>query len=299
MKFYSNLAVLSGILFIATHTATAFEIDYPLIRYTEWKELSRQQKRAARRLGYTMKTWNQPGSASVERLTWWENTNSDYHDLDRDGVTDETIPFERYARKLGFIDEGDLQNAANKWDCWMNHYDYSWADLETYEIVQSVVALGWNQTMWESGGALVPESDDKWWDQFTDVEKTAAVAMCYTKNLWNEDKLSSFCMDSPRGLRATPTGVKNQSCNWVANNMARCAMKKGGFSIHCPNTCGKCMENKCADTPNQFYWKEREADKVRLYKRCTFVNSAAKCKRTGVKLTCPAQCDEKCNSTKI
>mmetsp|Transcript_19298 Transcript_19298/g.22981 ORF Transcript_19298/g.22981 Transcript_19298/m.22981 type:complete len:300 (-) Transcript_19298:208-1107(-) len=299
MKFYSNLAVLSGIPFIATHTATAFEIDIPIIRYTEWKDLSNQQKRAAKRLGYALKTWNQPGSASVEGLTWWENTNSDYLDLDGDGVTDETTAiFKNNARKLGFIGEGDLQNAANMWDCWMNHYDYPWDDLVTYGIEPSVVALGWNQTMWESGGALVPESDNKWWDQFTDAEKTAAVAMCYTKNLWNEDKLSSFCMDSPKGLRNSPTGVKNQSCNWVANNMARCALKNGGVSIHCPNTCGSCMENKCVSTKNQFFWKERD-DGVRLYKKCPFVDSDAKCKRTGIKLTCPAQCDEKCISMQI
>jgi len=286
MNFYSNLAVLSGILFIATHTATAFEIKIPVIRFTQWKDLSKKQKKAARKLGYKLKSWNKPGSAPFEFRTWWDNTN-----YDKNGVTNETTPFKNNAKKLGFTED--------MWDCWMNHYDYPWDVLETYEIMPSVVALGWNQTMWESGGALVPESDNKWWDEFTDAEKTAAVAMCYTQNSWDENKLSSFCMDSPRGLRDTPTGVRNQSCNWVANDVSRCGMKNGGFSIHCPNTCGSCKENKCVDTNNQFFWKTRVRDEVRLYKRCPFVDSPVKCDRPGIKLTCPAQCDEKCEQKEI
>jgi len=275
MKFYSNLAVLSGISFIATHTVTGFEIEYPEIRFTAWNDLTDDQVIAAASMEYDENLWNEPGSASIEGATY-------------DG---DNRVFATYARVLGFT-------GREMWDCWMNHYNgYNWEDIVTYGIEPSLVALGWNETMWESGGALVPESDNKWWDQFTDAEKTAAVAMCYTKNLWNEDKLSSFCMDSPRGLRRSPTSRRSQSCTWVANDMSRCRRKNNGYSIHCRNTCGKCFTNKCVDTKSGFFWKQRRRDKKNLYKRCGFVGKIEKpnrCKKEGMKETCPAQCNDEC-----
>merc|ERR1740139_1696617 len=89
-------------------------------------------------MGYNESLWNLPGSAAIEGAAYDDKNEED-------------------ATVLGFT-------GRQMWDCWMNHYyDYTWEDIVTNGIEPSYVALGWNETMWESGGdlvPLVPESSD-------------------------------------------------------------------------------------------------------------------------------------------
>lgn len=93
-------------------TANAFDIPYPEIRFKEYWELTDDQKNAASTLGYTATTWNRPGTADFEYLSYWYMSEMDYYDHDGDANYYEPNPtFAPAAAKLGFVgDEG-----VNQW----------------------------------------------------------------------------------------------------------------------------------------------------------------------------------------
>jgi hypothetical protein len=45
--------------------------------------------------------------------------------------------------------------------------------------------LGWDEASWE-GEAKKPPSEDKYWRQLTDEERSAAEKLGYTKESWDE-----------------------------------------------------------------------------------------------------------------
>lgn len=75
----------------------------PNFRYTLWEDLSESQASNAVVLGYTEPTWNLPGTAAVEMLSF------------------ETI-------SLDFVQGSALINLGydeERYDCWINHYEGS------------------------------------------------------------------------------------------------------------------------------------------------------------------------------
>ena len=68
----------------------------------------------------------------------------------------------------------------------MDHYrSLTWDRLKGLtDVHQSYKALGWTRGHWESGSSN-PESEDRWWEQLTFGQKTAANDICYFQDNWN------------------------------------------------------------------------------------------------------------------
>mmetsp|Transcript_941 Transcript_941/g.1046 ORF Transcript_941/g.1046 Transcript_941/m.1046 type:complete len:287 (-) Transcript_941:185-1045(-) len=286
MKSYFNVAVLSVVSLISSHIATAFEIEYPKIRFTPYDELTADQQASASGLGYTEKTWNTPGSYDLEWNTWWYQMNTDYYDLDNN--------FAEYAEELGFPDQ-DGEN--DQWDCWSTHYNYEWKDIVKYKLDEALGVLGWNEELWTNDE--VPESNDKSYMELSNAEKTAAGVLCYTKSLWDGDELSSFALDSPKVILVGKEDI-SRTCNWASKDLGRC---KKTMKNHCCNTCGTCDEFKCVNTEGKFLWKKKKKEK--LYENCGFLRGKSNkklvkiCEKKGMKETCPENCDPACKVVSV
>lgn len=274
--------ILSTILQTLSYS-NAFDVEpYPMLRYTEYSKLTEYQQDIAKELGYTEDTWNLPGTLDIEYYSWWYFTS-----LDDDSIAYDTKPLE----ELGFTED--------TWDCWHTHYnEYTWEDLETYDIASSAEALGWNQEMWDTydyydEASVKPDTELKFFNELTDEEKTAALVMCYTQKLWDYEALSSFCLDKPVGFRVGGGDSKpERSCDWISQDVSRCSAPSKGqeFTAHCPNVCGQCDSHDCAESKYKFYLKTNEEGK-RLFKKCKFVEkNLKKCNNFSTRLVCPSTC---------
>jgi len=294
MKSYFNVAVLSVVFLISSHIATAFEMQYPKIRFTPYDDLTVDQQAAASGLGYTEETWNKPGSYALDKVTWWYLINRDYYDLDEDGDWKQPNElFNEYASALGFPDKNGEND---EWDCWSAHYDYDeWDEIVEYKLDEAFGVLGWNEALWSSDPPEAPDSSAKDYEELSDAEKTAAGVICYTKSLWDGDVLSSFALDSPRAiLVGKKKKKKSRMCNWASGDLSRCNFMNKGVAKHCCNTCGTCEQHKCVNTKAKFFWTTRKRDNKKLYKKCGFLkgkNKAKNCRRWGMKETCPLKCN--------
>lgn len=230
MRSYFIFTLVGAISFLEK-TVNSFDVEpYPTYRFRNYSSLSADEKNAATSLGYDKKSWNLPGTADFEYVSWWYNINMDYYDHDGDGNYYEPNPdFENNAAILGFV--GDEKE--DVWDCWMNHYeDYTWDDLETYDIASSYKDLGWTKEVWNDETLPAPASEDKYYSELTYKEKTAAVTICYTQKIWDYEELP-FCLDSPDTINNS-----TNTCDWVSKDISKC--NDGGVSEHCPNVCGSC-----------------------------------------------------------
>jgi len=284
MKLYFNVAVLSVVSLICSHIATAFEMEYPKIRFTPYDELTAVQQDSASGIGYTKETWNTPGSYDLEWNPWWYQINTDYYYVQESFVEN--------ALALGFPNQDDEND---QWDCWSTHYNYEWKDILEYKLDEALGVLGWNEALWTSDPPQTPPSNDLSYEELSNAEKTAAGVFCYTKSLWDGDELSSFALDSPRAiLVGGKKNKKSRTCNWASGNLKRCNFMKKGVAKHCCNTCGTCEEHKCVNTKAKFFWVTRKTDNKKIYKKCGFLkgnNKAKNCKKKGMKETCPLKCN--------
>jgi hypothetical protein len=152
-------------------------IAEPEFRYVAWADLNPADSLVAENgLGYSENTWNNPGSADVEILSFGA--------LSAAQTTAATA--------LGFTEV--------VWDCFVNHYDdYFWADLATEGVQQYFVALGWTEDSWTEA-ADPPASEDFVFAELSSEEQTAAKEICFTEALWNEETLVA---DDSAGWRIT------------------------------------------------------------------------------------------------
>jgi len=125
----------------------------------------RTQETAANNLHYTPITWNVVGGgfAPIETKGWTDLTPTE-----RAGAT-----------QLGYYE--------NVWDCFVDHYkSWTWDRLRTDNAFahENAKELGWTRTSWDGSGT--PESDNKWWGDLTDAEQSAANALCYFEENWNQ-----------------------------------------------------------------------------------------------------------------
>jgi len=284
MRSYSMNAVLIALSCVGVKIATAFEIEFPKKRMTLWSKLDSADKNVATKLGYTNHTWNRPGSMASEWATWYASIHYDYYDKNEDGYYNDTQPFQEYAEDLGFTED--------IWDCWMTHWNYNWTEIVDWELEDAATALGWNETLWEDDD-LKPDSDDKYWKELSNAEKTAAVAFCYLQPTWDEEKLENMCRDSPNTMRLSKNNL--QTCDWVSQDLKRCENKQGGVSKHCPNTCGSCGADKCKNSKVKFLFK-KVGDKS-IWKKCSFTNKKRKKRCRNLKTTCRQTCNRSCRST--
>jgi len=145
-------------------------IPNPANRFLLWKWLFEASKTAAKTLGYTEETWNQPMSASIESLVF-DDLNPNLQDA-------------TYVLGLG---PGKI------WDCHVNHYQaYNWEELKTLALKQDLyIALGWS---FESWNALAdpPATDSKKWNELSAAEQSAATELCYRQETWDRLNLKEW-----------------------------------------------------------------------------------------------------------
>ena len=135
----------------------------PKVRFTDWSELSEADSTIAQNgLGYIKYSWNVIGENPVEK---WA-----FSDL--------------YTNEATAVNNLGISSA--QWDCWVNHYHgYWWSDLETMGITAHLEVLGWTEKMWESDGALLPDTEELYWVELSVEQIAAARQICYTEELWN------------------------------------------------------------------------------------------------------------------
>lgn len=144
-------------------TYQPLERDIPCgdFRYTPWAELKPTvQLLAQLKLEYNEETWNNPGTAPIEKLSW-DRLNKDQ----RLG-----------AQSAGFDKES--------WDCHQNHYrDYSWDDLAAADVQKYYRELGFEELSWSTLGEedLQAVVGNLPWDSFS----AELVELCYSESLWN------------------------------------------------------------------------------------------------------------------
>jgi len=290
MNLYAT-PVVFGILSLFAQSINAFDVEpYPELRFRNYNKLTANEKAAATVLGYDAESWSQLGTADADSLSWWYNANMDYYDYDGDGDYYEENPnFIKAAATLGFTED--------VWDCWINHYDYySWDDLVEFRFDSFYKELGWTADKWSGSDTVLPDTEDKSFADLSTVEKTAAVTVCYTQKIWDKEMLP-LCVDSPRPILLNG---QERSCDWVSDDLARCDLKRGEFSKHCPNTCGTCDINECVQTNLRVLWDMK--DEKKIFKKCvrglkTEKKKQRLCTEKWVGETCPETCAlDKCSS---
>lgn len=173
---------------------------YPNLRFVRWGDFTANadsglQFAVTTGLGYDQFTWNNPGTADIESLTF-------------ETIVTQDAMLTTALVILGF-------DTSTKWNCWMNHYfDFDWDELtklpaaseaqESRDFVDNDSmyglqvqlaweTLGWTSFTWNSqDSSLWPASESKSWDQLTVAEQEAADTLCFTRNLWDEVSIPNW-----------------------------------------------------------------------------------------------------------
>ena len=134
---------------------------YPTIRFTQWTELSTDEKIIAESLDYTRYLWDNLEIAAIESYPFDHLQSSEQQSITNLGLDEDM------------------------WDCYINHYyGYYWNEMEDAGVSKYYEVLGWNKSNWEEGGDE-PDAEDKYWDELTSEEQTAAMKLCYSGNAWD------------------------------------------------------------------------------------------------------------------
>mmetsp|Transcript_17597 Transcript_17597/g.38254 ORF Transcript_17597/g.38254 Transcript_17597/m.38254 type:complete len:803 (+) Transcript_17597:216-2624(+) len=143
------------------------ERDIPCgdFRYTPWDEIKpTAQLLAELKLGYSENSWNNPGTASIESLSW--------NELNQD-------------QRLG---AGSVGFTEQTWDCYQNHYrGYSWDKLADEGVQQYYQSLGFDDLSWSGIGDqdLRDVAGNLSWNELNSGQRSALQELCYSKALWN------------------------------------------------------------------------------------------------------------------
>lgn len=199
-------------------TSLIFELvrlpGVPEIRFTPFDNLTTSILDVATRgiLGYNTQTWNLPGSAN-------NDGNSDDDTVFWEGLSFGTIQNSN-PRVISAIAE--LNFTAQTWDCWVNHYqDCTWEGLYRQSDIKvtivedenrqdtavisgrdlqfAVETLGWSESNWdtqERRDYFFPHGTSRGprppWDQLDVLQQRAALALCWTQELWDRTPLPEW-----------------------------------------------------------------------------------------------------------
>jgi len=149
-----------------TRNEGPFPFPKPKLRYTVWEKLSDEQRLSATNvLLYEEETWNNVGSADIEKRAW-------------DDLTEYQKP---YAVQLGLYQR--------TWDCFQNHHRATkWGELSD-EVLRAAVALGWDADSWSrlSGEPAVYKNK---WSELDGRQRLAAHSLCHFDVTWPGDGFS-------------------------------------------------------------------------------------------------------------
>ena len=167
----------------------ALQIDeavYPSIRFSLWNGTSPLIREAAISLRYNHSTWNLPGTAEVEKLSY------------------ETINSTATMEVLGMNEV--------TWDCYMNHYGaFDWEELLEEEVQESFERLGWTREAWESE-IDEPTTEEEDWYELSDEQRLAASDICYFRETWDELDMDEWGATLTCGRPGDPCSHDNACC---------------------------------------------------------------------------------------
>jgi len=147
-----------------------------IFRWILWEDSAEEITANATELGYNEKTWDQPGTASIEDNSWWGLQN---------------LGLNETAANIGW--------SANHWDCWVNHYeDYTWDEIVEWGLNDAFNTLGYDARKWDSKN-FQPLKDAPKWEDLTSDEKWAADQICYVPDSWEHKLLEDWvwtCLDN-------------------------------------------------------------------------------------------------------
>ena len=145
--------------------------DSICFRFVPYNDLNHENSLLAGEMGYTEDTWNELGSNNIESLA--------FADIGAEHM--------QAAQTMGFTEAS--------WNCWINHYEaFDWEELSS-QIRLDVSVLGWDINSWNSRGEVGsyrPASEQLLFQGLSAVEKEAAINLCYTEEIWNEDDLEEW-----------------------------------------------------------------------------------------------------------
>ena len=145
------------------------ERDIPCgdVRFTPWEDLSNTIKAVflSLKLGYTERTWSNPGTAPIETLRWSE-LNTD----------------QRLGASSARFDQ-------ETWDCYQNHYlKYSWSELAREGVQQYYSALGFDELNWSGNGKVDDVRGivgDASWRELSSQQQSNLMELCFFETNWD------------------------------------------------------------------------------------------------------------------
>lgn len=163
----NRLVLLASVLPTMLPT-TQLTIPIPHFRYVSWSKLNDDTRILAVLLGYSQQSWDLPGSASIEHMSF------DMIKLSNDSK--QIV----YIQALGF--------GKPSWDCYMTHYKTNdWEKLGEYGVQQYYEILGWTEQLWNNSDASHPKVLP--WKDLNITERIAAESLCYLEPIWNNVSL--------------------------------------------------------------------------------------------------------------
>ena len=119
-------------------------------------------------LGYTQESWNLPGSAAIEHMSF------------------DAIKLSNNSKRIAYIQE--LGFGKPSWDCYMTQYKtYDWEKLSEYGVQQYYEILGWTEQLWNTSD--VSRANVVPWNYLNVTQRIAAESLCYLEPIWNHVSL--------------------------------------------------------------------------------------------------------------
>lgn len=150
-------------------------VAWPEERYWPWRLLDSDEKQLLQKAGWTETTWDRPGTAGFELMSW------------------NTLP----ASTRESLEDWGFYRA--QWNCYMNHYDdYDWFELVMEDVAQYFVNFGWTEDTWRDQ-TDIPEAWTADWDDLSDAQQDAAWEICYVRETWDDVPLTQWSESTRSG----------------------------------------------------------------------------------------------------
>ena len=165
----------------------------------DWKELPRDAKDAAKKLGYTKRIWDDDESVpGLEDKDWIELSVEQkeaaevlgYTQATWDGTISAVPPTNN--NNNGEPEAGATSSSSDDGKgC--KYEDYDWDELPT-KAKDAAEVLGYTRTLWDTDGDV--PIDDLYWDKLSPEQQSAAKVLGYDKAGWDEGSSSSSSSSS-------------------------------------------------------------------------------------------------------
>eukprot|EP01048_Picozoa_sp_COSAG05_P015816 COSAG05_NODE_1953_length_3792_cov_3.706201_1_plen_1236_part_10 len=160
-----------------TEASWGYEESPPATENMDWDELTEEQREAATSLGYREQSWSDPWPDLADEVkSHWEVL----------GWTEESWKGMASAPVTEQMDWNELTEQQRKAAELLGYNEHSWK--ESWEDLDEGArvhweTLGWTAFSW-SGKLPAPLSEQMDFEKLSDIEREAAIALGFTKDLW-------------------------------------------------------------------------------------------------------------------